>query len=296
MKICPKCNSENADVYLFCMQCGEKIDASSEVTSTLVNGNAEVDNDVPKTRIARNMEELMAQEGEVGAKTEIFQSTESRINPQLIKIDDEGVDGDVFDITKVTTVIGRTEGELTFPSDTYLSPEHCFFTFSDGKLSVEDFDSFNGIYIKIRERINLTDGAFILTGQQLLQFFPFSYKNIMVPPMPEMEDIINFYGTSNKKIIALLKQIFSDRSEGNRYYLTRDRVVIGRQAGDIIFPDDKFMSNNHCVIDYDGKNFFIEDTGSSNGVFLRITGKVDLKDYDQLLIGKELFKYRAPTE
>ena len=118
----------------------------------------------------------------------------------------------------------------------------------------------------------------------------------MVPPMPEMEDIINFYGTSNKKTIGLLKQIFSDRSEGNRYYLTRDRVVIGRQVGDIVFPDDKFMSNNHCVIDYDGKNFFIEDTGSSNGVFLRITGKVDLKDYDQLLIGKELFKYRAPTE
>ncbi len=295
MKVCPECKFENADSYLFCMQCGAKLGVTGAETAYIPEENNS-EEDVPKTRIAKSLSDLMENESEEGARTQLFQSKETRINPQLIRINDDGSESEKYDITRVNTTIGRSQGEITFPTDTYMSPEHAVLVFDDGKLSVEDLDSFNGVYVKITKREQIKAGAYILVGQQLLQFFPFKREDLKIPPKPDSKDIINFYGISNKTIIGMLKQLYADRSEGNRYYFKKTPLIIGRQSGDIIFTEDKFMSNSHAVIEKENDYFFITDNGSSNGVFLQINEKTELSDEDQILIGKQLFKYRAPTD
>jgi len=284
------------------MQCGHKMKSTSENEATVLtsaesrNGMDYSEGDIPKTRVIESLNQLDDIGGDsLGAKTKIFKPDETRINPQLMEIKDDLSQGIVHEITRITTYLGREEGEILYPTDTYLSPKHCVFSYKEGKLFVEDFSSFNGVFIKIKGKTLLSDSAYVLVGQQLLQFFPFNYNDLLIPEKPETEDIINFYGVSNKKIIALIKQIFSDRSEGNRYFISSDTVSIGRQTGDILFPEDKFMSNRHAVIIYKDENFFLIDNGSSNGVFLQIKGKTEIKDGDHLLIGKQLFEYRAPT-
>jgi len=299
---CPKCGYDNQENYIFCMQCGHKMKSTSENEATVLtsaesrNGMDYSEGDIPKTRVIESLNQLDDIGGDsLGAKTKIFKPDETRINPQLMEIKDDLSQGIVHEITRITTYLGREEGEILYPTDTYLSPKHCVFSYKEGKLFVEDFSSFNGVFIKIKGKTLLSDSAYVLVGQQLLQFFPFNYNDLLIPEKPETEDIINFYGVSNKKIIALIKQIFSDRSEGNRYFISSDTVSIGRQTGDILFPEDKFMSNRHAVIIYKDENFFLIDNGSSNGVFLQIKGKTEIKDGDHLLIGKQLFEYRAPT-
>jgi len=284
------------------MQCGHKMKSTSENEATVLtsaesrNGMDYSEGDIPKTRVIESLNQLDDIGGDSsGAKTKIFKPDETRINPQLVEIKDDLSQGIVHEITRITTYLGRKEGEILYPTDTYLSPKHCVLTYKEGKLFVEDLSSYNGVFIKIKDKTLLSDGAYVLVGQQLLQFFPFNYKDLLIPEKPETEDIINFYGVSNKKIIALIKQIFSDRSEGNRYFISSDTVSIGRQTGDILFPEDKFMSNRHAVIIYKDENFFLIDNGSSNGIFLQIKGMTEIKDGDHLLIGKQLFEYRAPT-
>jgi pSer/pThr/pTyr-binding forkhead associated (FHA) protein len=302
MTKCPKCGYDNQENYIFCMQCGHKMRSTSENEATVLTSTESrsdkvyPESDVPKTRAVESLNQLDDIPGDSsGAKTKIFKPNETRINPQIVEMKDDLSQGNIHDITRITTYLGRKEGEIVYPADTYLSPKHCVFTYNDGKLFVEDLSSFNGVFIKIKDKTLLSDGAYILIGQQLLQFFPFNYKDLLIPEKPETEDILNFYGVSNKKIIALIKQIFSDRSEGNRYFVSSDTVSIGRQAGDILFPEDKFISNRHAVIIYESDNFYLIDNGSSNGVFLQIKGRMEIKDGDYLLIGKQLFEYRAPT-
>jgi hypothetical protein len=280
------------------MQCGAKLDDDA----TVIAGDAAADSvdsesdDIPKTRIAKNLDEFLElSEGEDPAKTRIYQSAaEARINPKLIQINDDSSEGTSYDITKKRTILGRSSGDITYPADTYLSPEHAAFQFSDDKMIVEDLDTFNGIFYKINERTELYDDAFILMGQQLLKFRTYTPEDLDIPLQEESEEIFNYYGASSKKIVALLIQIYSNRAEGNRYYITHDTVFIGRQSGDISFPDDKFMSNRHAILSHERGKFYIEDNGSSNGVFIQIKKKLELEDNDHLLIGKQLFKYRAP--
>lgn len=298
---CPKCGYDNQENYIFCMQCGHKIKSTSENDATVLTtadvreNSGSYEEEIPKTRAVASLEQMAVADDDMGGKTKIFKPEDSRINPQLVEIKDDLSDGVIHEITKISTHVGRKEGDIKYPNDTYLSPKHCLFTYDDGKLFIEDLNSFNGVFIKIKTKILLYEGAYILIGQQLLQFFPFNYKDLLIPEKPDTEDIINFYGVSNKKIIALLKQIFSDRSEGNRYFISSDTVSIGRQTGDILFPDDKFMSNRHAVITYEDDTFFLTDNGSSNGVFLQIKGRKEVKNGDYLLVGKQLFEYRAPT-
>lgn len=302
MAKCIKCGYDNNDDYIFCMQCGHRMKTDSNEEATILTsddskGSDSFKDNIPKTRVVARFDSTsLEDQGDLpGEKTRVFKPAENRINPQLVEIKDDLSSGRVYDITKTKTSLGRTEGDILYPNDTYLSLKHCVFYYNDGKLSVEDLNSYNGVFIRIKERVKLSSGAYILIGQQLLQFFPFNYKDLMIPDKQETEEIINYYGVSNRKIIALIKQIFSDHSEGNRYYISSESVSIGRQSGDILFPDDKFISNKHATIVYENGDFWLIDNGSSNGVFLQIAGKTEIEDGDNLLVGKQLFEYRAPT-
>jgi pSer/pThr/pTyr-binding forkhead associated (FHA) protein len=302
MAKCIKCGFVNNDDYIFCMQCGQRMktetdDIATIITSEDAKNSAPFDDNIPKTRVVTTLDSMSLEGNDEspGEKTKLFKPAESRINPQLVEIKDDLSSGKIHEITKLKTYLGRSDGDILYPNDTYLSLKHCVFYYSEGKFFVEDINSYNGVFIRIKERIKLSSGAYILIGQQLIQFFPFDYKDLLIPDKPETEEIVNFYGISNRKIIALIKQLFSDHSEGNRYYISSESVTIGRQAGDILFPEDKFMSNKHAIIVYEQEEFWLIDNGSSNGVFIQIVGKTEVNDGDNLLIGKQLFEYRAPT-
>lgn len=91
---------------------------------------------------------------------------------------------------------------------------------------------------------------------------------------------------------ARLQLIMEGGQAGETYDLD-DETVIGRNAGDITFPHDGFMSGRHSKIVRRGSAFLLVDEGSRNGTFVRITGEVELKSGDMILIGKQLFKFEV---
>jgi hypothetical protein len=79
---------------------------------------------------------------------------------------------------------------------------------------------------------------------------------------------------------------------GEIYQLSED-TVIGRSAGDIIFPHDGFMSGKHARVVQRGGTFVLTDEGSRNGTFVRIKGEIELKPGDMILVGKQLFRFEV---
>ena len=70
-----------------------------------------------------------------------------------------------------------------------------------------------------------------------------------------------------------------------------DETIVGRTAGDVTFPHDGFMSGRHARVERRGASYVLTDEGSRNGTFIKITGEVELKPGDMILIGKQLFRF-----
>ncbi len=63
--------------------------------------------------------------------------------------------------------IGRERGDLTFPTDGYVSSAHCRIIGDDSGVYLEDRGSSNGTYLRVRTGTVVPFGSLVLIGQQL---------------------------------------------------------------------------------------------------------------------------------
>jgi hypothetical protein len=61
-------------------------------------------------------------------------------------------------------IIGRDEGDLTLPSDTFVSGDHCRFIREGNAVYLEDLGSSNGTYIRVRAGQCVAFGGLVLVG------------------------------------------------------------------------------------------------------------------------------------
>jgi pSer/pThr/pTyr-binding forkhead associated (FHA) protein len=73
---------------------------------------------------------------------------------------------------------------------------------------------------------------------------------------------------------------------------TRQDTTIGRNEGDIRFPDDPFLSPLHSKLSWEETGLVVRDLGSRNGTWVFLEEPHRLADGDLLLIGSQLIKFR----
>lgn len=64
---------------------------------------------------------------------------------------------------------------------------------------------------------------------------------------------------------------------------------IGRNVNNTIYVEDDFVSTNHAMLTFRGRNWYLEDQGSTNGTYVnghRIDRPVALSAGDELTIGR----------
>ncbi|MBV9948880.1 MAG: FHA domain-containing protein, partial [Myxococcales bacterium] len=76
--------------------------------------------------------------------------------------------------------------------------------------------------------------------------------------------------------------------EGLSYQLNAEQHVVGRN-GQLVFPDDPFVSPRHANLFYRSGKLVVRDEGSLNGVYYRVRGTVDASVGDHFLAGEQLF-------
>ena len=69
-------------------------------------------------------------------------------------------------------------------------------------------------------------------------------------------------------------------------------TTIGRQDGDIRFPDDVFLSPLHAKIWWEQDALVVRDLGSRNGTWVFLEAPHRLVDGDLLLIGSQVIRFR----
>jgi pSer/pThr/pTyr-binding forkhead associated (FHA) protein len=201
----------------------------------------------------------------------------------LVVINPDGSEGDRFPLADGTTTIGREAGAM-FAADAYLSPVHATFSFSGPSCQVKDEGSLNGVYVKLKRDVpvKLNDTDVFRIGQEILRF------DALAPA--QLVDGVEVMGAPNPGFIGRLSLVIGRESTSNAYTIPPDGMHLGRERGDVIFPDDGYVSGLHCRVHHDGSGCVLTDVGSSNGTFVRIRGSRQVVSGDLLLMGQQLFR------
>lgn len=200
----------------------------------------------------------------------------------LVLIRPDGSEGDAFPLGD-TTIIGRESGGL-FASDSYLSPRHATFIFVGGALSVRDEASLNGVYVRIAPDTptELRDGAIFRIGQEIIRF-----ERLKASPPQHGVEVM---GSPSVGLVGRICLVIGREATGNCYAIPSTGMHLGRERGDILFPDDGYVSGLHCRLHEEGARMLLTDVGSSNGTFVRIDGSAQLPSGSLLLLGQQLFR------
>jgi pSer/pThr/pTyr-binding forkhead associated (FHA) protein len=75
--------------------------------------------------------------------------------------------------------------------------------------------------------------------------------------------------------------------------LRKGANVLGRDIGDVSFPSDRSVSARHARLTVDAAQAMLEDLGSSNGTFVRLSEATSVRAGDQLLVGSQLLRIEA---
>ncbi|HVV51581.1 MAG TPA: FHA domain-containing protein, partial [Polyangia bacterium] len=207
---------------------------------------------------------------------------------RLIFVHHDGSDGTTYHLRGDQIDIGRTEGDLLF-EDPYLSPRHARISSGREGQILSDLESKNGVYVRLRAGAHLQDGDLLLLGKQVLRFEVIPEFERSLPPAAR-NGVVQF-GTVGAAAWGRLRQMGPTGVAHDVYHLGQDQVVIGREQGDIVFSDDKFMSRRHAYLTRKGEGYQLEDLGSSNGTFLRLRDAHFLVPGDVLRIGNVLLRF-----
>jgi len=222
--------------------------------------------------------------------TNFFGDMQNPTKAKLILIRGEGMDGLSFHLKAEQHIVGR-EGQLIFPDDPFVSPKHANFFYRDGSLVVRDEGSLNGVYIRIRGSVPIQPNNTFLAGEQL---FRLEKLDAIDDDGPEA-DGTSFYASPHKNDPFRLCQVFRGNALGMTVHATGDSITVGRDGADLNFPEDLFMSGEHCRVTHAGGEFTVTDLDSRNGTYIRIHQERQLEHGDYVFIGRKLLRVELNT-
>jgi len=210
----------------------------------------------------------------------------------LVQLNDVGTPINRFERKSVHTTIGRSDGDLRFPEDQFLSPLHAKISWEQQHLVVRDLGSRNGTWVFIEQPHRMIDGDLLLVGSQVFKFRRLGYPG---PHTPDADATKRMGSLIPSADIATLTQLRSDGSPRDVIHLSPGRDVrIGRERGDWIVPYDPSMSAEHALIRSEDADFVVLDAGSRNGVAIAARGDIALVHQSRIMVGDKLLRVELP--
>jgi pSer/pThr/pTyr-binding forkhead associated (FHA) protein len=252
--VCPQCGHTNQTGHVFCGSCGFRLGGAAARPAAAPAAAADVG---------------------AGAAGSVMALTALRA---------DGSEAGTFQLPGPTATVGRETGGI-FAGDSYLSPRHATFrSGGPGRATVKDEASLNGVYKKLTRDVpvEIRPNEVFRIGQEIVRFEPLARAGTS-------PDGVERLGAPSKGYIGRIALVIGRDETGNAFPIPESGVHLGRERGDILFPEDGYVSGLHCRLSWDGSRLFLTDLGSSNGTFVRVA-ETDLRSGDVLLMGQQLFR------
>jgi len=294
---CHFCGRQNDDGAQFCSDCGKPLTKAAAARAAVAAGSG-------GHIVSRTSGPPPAADGHAPADAPCpvcgSGSRDRRLTPDrrsdhaltLILVSEMATEVARFDRKHSSTTIGRTEGDIRFPDDQFLSPLHAKLSWEEGRLEVRDLGSRNGTWVFLEAPHRLADGDLFLIGSQVIRFRRLGYPG---PHAADADATKRMGSMVPSADIASLTQLRSDGSSRDVIQLSPGRDVhIGRERGDWIFPYDPSMSAQHATVRSEDADFVLLDDHSRNGVAIAARGAWPLQHGSRIMVGDKLLRLELP--
>ncbi|HWZ92140.1 MAG TPA: FHA domain-containing protein [Polyangiaceae bacterium] len=187
---------------------------------------------------------------------------------------------DRYDPPGTEAVIGSM-GAVSLPGERFCHPSEARLKVRNERLWLEDLEGGNGVFLRIRTPVELELGDEFVVGDQLLRI----EKNPVPDDGPD-PDPTYFYSSPKWPSSFRVLQVFEGGANGCCVVARGNTLQVGSAIGDLVFPDDPLVGEQHCLIEEQAGTVVLTDLGSRTGVFVRIRGEQELAHGDELLIGR----------
>ena len=189
--------------------------------------------------------------------------------------------------------IGRSQASLCIADDPYLSPIHLALKPQGDLLMAEDLGSFNGSFLRVRDKTEIKQNGEFLAGSQRFCFLGLGGPTSDVR-IPNLKDTHSFGGEIPRRLFVALRLLHvgaDGQPVSGSVFLRQGPVLcVGRQDCDLNFPDDTAMAPVHVEVHIGASGVHLVPKNSSTEVFVNLSGKTELHNGDELQVGAEVFR------
>ncbi|HSC88608.1 MAG TPA: FHA domain-containing protein [Polyangiaceae bacterium] len=196
---------------------------------------------------------------------------------------------DTYSAPGERAVLGA-RGGIVLEGERFCHPEEAILLFRQGALFLEDLDGGNGVFVRVRGSVELELGDEFVIGDQLLRV----EKNPVPDDGPD-PDPTYFYSSPKWPSSFRVVQQFEGGALGAAAVARGNALQVGSAIGDLVFPDDPLVSEQHCLIEEQAGTVLLTDLGSRTGVFVRVRGQQALRHGDELLVGRTRLAVDIPS-
>lgn len=279
--ICPQCSHPNPTSNKFCASCGFKLAKMASMPAPAQPAMPAAGAMAPAPQAP-----AAAPAASSGASAAQVVGLEAPVpgGVTLTALRADGTEAGSFHIGAGPTTLGRDSGSI-FAGDSYLSPRHATLTPKGKQVVIRDESSLNGIYRKIGrdEPVELAINDIFRIGQEILRV-----EALQV--MAKSADGVERLGSPARGYVARIALMIGRDTTGNAYPIPETGLHLGRERGDVLFPEDGYVSGLHCRLSFANGKIYLTDLGSSNGSFVRLMKDTAVTSGDILLMGQQLFR------
>jgi pSer/pThr/pTyr-binding forkhead associated (FHA) protein len=187
---------------------------------------------------------------------------------------------DVYEPRGDEIILGA-RGGISLAGEKFCHPSEAILKWRSGTLLVEDFEGGNGVFLRVRRPVEVEPGDEFIVGDQLLRIM----KNPVADDEPD-PDPTYFYSSPKWPSAFRVVQIFEGGAEGAAVVARGTTLQVGSAVGDLVFPNDPLVSEQHCYIEEQAGSIVLTDLQSRTGVFVRVKSEERLDHGDQIIVGR----------
>ena len=270
-RLCPSCREPTSATHAFCQICGARLVAAGSPGAARAPAPAAVSTPAP------------------AAVSTPAPTPAPTVFGRLVAVHRNGTDGEVFTLTGDSADLGRTEGDITFPDEVCLASRHAHLETRGVSVVVRPLDMVNGIYLRVKTSCPLASGDVVLLGREVLCFDLLSAEERGVTPL--LQHGVALFASPPRPVWGRLRQVIVSGAIRDVFHLGKTDIVLGREEGDIRFPDDEFISRRHAAMSYRDGQVQLTDLSSSNGTYVRLRGERELAPGDFMRVGDRLLRF-----
>ena len=182
---------------------------------------------------------------------------------------------------EANVVVLGSKGDINLEGECFCGPEEAMLTFRNGQLLLDDMQGSNGIFVRIHRAVELELGDDFVIGDQLLRVEKGPEPDDGPDPHPTY-----FYSSPKWPSSFQVSQVFAGGALGACALSRGKTLQIGSATGELLFPYDRLIDPQHCVVEEQAGGIVVTDLNSRTGLFVRARGQYVLETGDELLIGR----------